>query len=324
MEVAWQTSTDGRPSARADFVFPQYVGHRRPLRVDAELFLPSNSARNFAAGAISLEVNGEEEARLLHTIASSAQADQVARSLAGPLYFCAECGAQLASNHLLGIHVAEAHDSFFAAQAARCQKVFQCLVEGCVRMFMSAPDRRRHLLDFHGFPPDYDFRALYQPSRNPRMRQPRLHPAGSGKTKPLPSQGSHGGLAGDRAPALPSCAACCDEPQAMASMPGGSVGEGRTAAENAVAVEQGHLEDLGDTVNEPGMPPELMEPSRGGNADSSLRDPMAIDGLGAQIADLRVSVEPGAVPASVRFGRRGRGLYRMPARGGRRRGQMIL
>jgi hypothetical protein len=45
------------------------------------------------------------------------------RSMAGPLYRCKECGAQLPNNHLLGIHVAEAHDFFFAAQVARRLKV---------------------------------------------------------------------------------------------------------------------------------------------------------------------------------------------------------
>ena len=44
-------------------------------------------------------------------------------------FHCSVCRASLPSGHLLDLHMAEAHDSFFAAQAAKKMRVYRCLVE---------------------------------------------------------------------------------------------------------------------------------------------------------------------------------------------------
>lgn len=95
--------------------------------------------------------NGEDRA--------STKAVQVAHTgmaHCGCRYSCGECKAQLPSEHLLSIHVAEAHDSFFAAQAARKHRVYQCLVEGCRSMFASLQERTQHLTDTHRYAAPYE------------------------------------------------------------------------------------------------------------------------------------------------------------------------
>ena len=70
---------------------------------------------------------------------------------------CAVCRRCFASERLLGLHVAEAHDSYFAAMAGRGLPVFECLQEGCAERFTSVKARQRHLSRDHGFPPTYAF-----------------------------------------------------------------------------------------------------------------------------------------------------------------------
>ena len=45
--------------------------------------------------------------------------------------------------------MAEAHDAFFQAQAARRAKVFGCLVPGCAKAFRSGHERAQHLHAVH-------------------------------------------------------------------------------------------------------------------------------------------------------------------------------
>lgn len=47
------------------------------------------------------------------------------RGAAAQSPLCSVCGAALPTPHLLSLHISEAHDSFFAAQAARKLKVHQ-------------------------------------------------------------------------------------------------------------------------------------------------------------------------------------------------------
>lgn len=62
---------------------------------------------------------------------------------------CSVCKRAMPSEHLLELHMTEAHDAFFHSQAARKQKVFACLVPACARMFKSRAERAQHLHDFH-------------------------------------------------------------------------------------------------------------------------------------------------------------------------------
>lgn len=74
---------------------------------------------------------------------------------------CSTCHAVLPTPHLLDVHVAELHDSFFASQAARKLPVYVCLVEGCPQKFCTLQERKRHLADDHRFPTQYNFDRMH-------------------------------------------------------------------------------------------------------------------------------------------------------------------
>jgi hypothetical protein len=67
-------------------------------------------------------VSAAEEEALLRELRGAVE--KVAnRGAAAEAPLCSVCGATLPTAHLLSLHIAEAHDSFFAAQAARKLKV---------------------------------------------------------------------------------------------------------------------------------------------------------------------------------------------------------
>ena len=74
---------------------------------------------------------------------------------------CSICHIGLPNVHLLDVHMSEAHDYFFQAQAARGQPVYQCLVEECTEAFGSASKRKDHLERDHKFFPDYSFDMMH-------------------------------------------------------------------------------------------------------------------------------------------------------------------
>lgn len=83
---------------------------------------------------------------------------------------CSFCNAGLPNGHMLDLHLAEVHDSFFAAQAARKLKVYRCLVESCRKCFTSPAERRQHLLQVHSFPALYDYEAMHVAKRGGQIR----------------------------------------------------------------------------------------------------------------------------------------------------------
>ena len=130
-----------------EWEFPVYVGHRRRVLPTDDLFLDGSYehddlSRAFARAAAKNTSLHEAEERSLA---------QEYRYLA-PKHECNSCRAILPTAHLLDLHIAEVHDSFFAAQAARCLPVYACLVESCDRKFCSIQERKQHLVDFHKFP----------------------------------------------------------------------------------------------------------------------------------------------------------------------------
>jgi hypothetical protein len=64
---------------------------------------------------------------------------------------CSDCKKNFPCEKLLELHVAEVHDTFFQAQAARRKKVFLCLVPGCSKAFRSCRERSQHLKDCHHY-----------------------------------------------------------------------------------------------------------------------------------------------------------------------------
>ncbi|KAJ0469632.1 putative Zinc finger protein [Helianthus annuus] len=55
------------------------------------------------------------------------------------------------TSRLLGIHVSEAHDSFFQAKVARGYAMYDALLRGCGMKLKSYKSRHQHLMDKHNF-----------------------------------------------------------------------------------------------------------------------------------------------------------------------------
>jgi len=72
-------------------------------------------------------------------------------------YRCQHCSRNFPCNYLLGLHVQENHDSFFAAQTAQGLPVFHCLLEICAARFASTDDRLEHMVKVHKYPSDFRY-----------------------------------------------------------------------------------------------------------------------------------------------------------------------
>lgn len=70
---------------------------------------------------------------------------------------CIDCHRNFPTAHFLSLHIAENHDPLLAAKREQGEKTFACFVEGCEKVCGEWQKRRRHLVDKHGFPRNYDF-----------------------------------------------------------------------------------------------------------------------------------------------------------------------
>ncbi|CAL8466126.1 g5662 [Coccomyxa elongata] len=175
MEVA-----TGGSSGHVDANAPDYIRNPHRLPMSHVLFTDGNLAREVLAKQTlqSTPENDQDgvtkESAALHSRAGSRLSDW-------PRFQCTTCHLKLPNEHLLDIHVLEVHDSFFAAQAARHMKVFQCLVEGCAKTFHSPADRRKHLWDQHCYPRDFNYHLMHlgkhQGQYGPRKEPQHLVPA---------------------------------------------------------------------------------------------------------------------------------------------------
>jgi len=67
---------------------------------------------------------------------------------------CAACGKSFPSQRFLNFHIREIHDPLFVNMAKK-QKMYECLVEDCKRLFWSAGKRSAHLREYHQYPAEY-------------------------------------------------------------------------------------------------------------------------------------------------------------------------
>ncbi|GAB4818283.1 hypothetical protein N2152v2_005329 [Parachlorella kessleri] len=154
------------PSSQ-DWAFPVFVGHRRRLPPHDALFESGNEEREELAKQAALAVTRNSEAQLAKEATLGGK--ELAKYLAHK-FECATCHAALPTAHLLECHIAEMHDSFFAAQAARRMQVYKCLVEGCGRKFCTIEERKQHLTDHHRFPRNYNFDRIHLRRRKAQIR----------------------------------------------------------------------------------------------------------------------------------------------------------
>eukprot|EP00563_Minutocellus_polymorphus_P001726 CAMPEP_0181026604 /NCGR_PEP_ID=MMETSP1070-20121207/3729_1 /TAXON_ID=265543 /ORGANISM="Minutocellus polymorphus, Strain NH13" /LENGTH=287 /DNA_ID=CAMNT_0023103809 /DNA_START=166 /DNA_END=1029 /DNA_ORIENTATION=- len=75
---------------------------------------------------------------------------------------CGQCRAVLPNDHLLDLHISEAHDWYFATALQRGKASFACLVAACKSSFECERARHRHLMEAHLYPRWFRF----HPRRN--------------------------------------------------------------------------------------------------------------------------------------------------------------
>ena len=66
---------------------------------------------------------------------------------------CRQCRAVLPNDHLLDLHISEAHDSYFASALERGKAKYSCLIASCKSsQFECERARHRHLMEVHLYP----------------------------------------------------------------------------------------------------------------------------------------------------------------------------
>ena len=65
---------------------------------------------------------------------------------------CRQCRAVLPNDHLLDLHISEAHDSYFASALERKKAKYSCMIAACKSSFECERARHQHLMDVHLFP----------------------------------------------------------------------------------------------------------------------------------------------------------------------------
>jgi hypothetical protein len=190
-------------------------------------------------------------------------------------------------------------------------------------MFIGPADRKRHLLDFHGFPPDHDFRAMYKPGR--ALQDPTPTKSRKGGTD---AQQTSGGTDAQRTSPpnqtreddLSMEWPGSDEDRSIS--PNGASGLAPNAAEDMP--RRVPLPEPGPAGGGSGRPDreersaELAECQAGGTVQGEA---MAVDGLEAQVANLQVFGNGGEDAPGGRRGRRG---DRGRGRPGRGRARLVL
>jgi len=151
------------PQDTREWTFPTFIGHRRRLLPDSHLFV-SGAMQHDATGLRDVPWQPAKETALASDAAPGMFLD------GSDTHACSMCRASLPTAHLLDLHLAEVHDSFFAAQAARRLPVYACLVESCTSKFSTIEGRKQHLIDHHRFPKAYNFDRIHLRRRKGQVR----------------------------------------------------------------------------------------------------------------------------------------------------------
>eukprot|EP00039_Didymoeca_costata_P008399 m.111632 g.111632 ORF g.111632 m.111632 type:complete len:239 (+) comp14065_c0_seq1:271-987(+) len=72
---------------------------------------------------------------------------------------CPECQHVLPSGRLLTLHVMECHDTMFQLLAEK-KPMYECLVNNCDTKSKSRKERRKHMIEVHGYPTSFRFNAF--------------------------------------------------------------------------------------------------------------------------------------------------------------------
>lgn len=77
---------------------------------------------------------------------------------------CSVCHRSLPSSHLLDLHIAENHDSFFSVLSEK-KPMYQCFLPTCLDFSWTSEERRDHAIKQHKFPHDFRFDDARKKSR---------------------------------------------------------------------------------------------------------------------------------------------------------------
>nr|XP_043634162.1 zinc finger protein 511 [Erigeron canadensis] len=159
----------------------------RRFSPDDPFFASGNIERELLAKQVALDLNEEEKQQLIYLeqdenrqvfcpiVGCGAHLKSLAEFEdhynARHTASCSVCSRVYPTCRLLGIHVAEAHDSFFQAKVARGYPMYECLVEGCGLKLKSYKSRHQHLMDKHNFPSSFEFFKKSLPSKKERVKK---------------------------------------------------------------------------------------------------------------------------------------------------------
>lgn len=79
---------------------------------------------------------------------------------------CLECAKNFPTDHFLSLHIAETHDPLSRIKRERGEKTYHCFIQDCEKVCSTPQKRRRHLVDKHMFPRNYDFHIVNHGSDN--------------------------------------------------------------------------------------------------------------------------------------------------------------
>ncbi|XP_002509504.2 zinc finger protein 511 [Ricinus communis] len=166
--------------------FPYWTPIRRRFGPESPFFAYGNIERELLAKQIALDLTEDEKPQLQNLI------DEDDREVSCPIVgcgahltsledfedhynarhtaSCSVCSRVYPTSRLLGIHVSEAHDSFFQAKVARGYPMYECLVEGCGLKLINYKSRQQHLVDKHKFPSAFEFFKKAHPSKKARQK----------------------------------------------------------------------------------------------------------------------------------------------------------
>ncbi|KAI9760183.1 MAG: hypothetical protein M4579_001798 [Chaenotheca gracillima] len=194
---------------------------------------------------------------------------------------CAECRKNFPTEHFLDLHIQENHDSLNEARKARGEKTYACYVEACDRKCSSHEKRKRHLIDKHMFPKDYDFDVINEgiDRRTSLLRSHRHRRRSSAATAGISG--------GQRARRRSATAGSLQDQAPSNSEPAESVD---TLPETEESTAGNSVSDIPES------------PVQAGSAQKTIEDKEMTD-LATTMSSLRF------VPPSIRFGRGKRGGF---------------
>ncbi|XP_050383940.1 uncharacterized protein LOC126800597 isoform X1 [Argentina anserina] len=169
--------------------FPYWRALRRKFAPESPFFAAGNIVRELLVKQLALDLTEDEKRELRSIVDEEGRGVFCSIVGCGARLICLEefeehynarhtascsvCSRVYPTSRLLGIHVSEAHSSFFQAKVARGDPMYECLVEGCDLKLKSYKSRQQHLVDKHKFPTSFEFFKKAPPSKKRRQKNQR-------------------------------------------------------------------------------------------------------------------------------------------------------